>query len=448
MAGQRAGRLTARLAGRRIRIGLGLAVLVLLVSASATSAGAVGGGESEFDDLERVEPPRPCEEDPGVSGDEIKVGAILPTSGPQAASFSAAQDGIEARFAMANETGELGKRQLDLTVEDDAADTARNLTAAQALIEQEEVFGIISVTSAAAGSAKYLEAQEVPVAGWHVGIEAWGENTNMFGWRNSQPSDAGGTFTTRQADFLKELGVTKVAVIGVNLQASAVFAEQVGKAVDKTKGMETVFLTTDLTASDREFTGIVEQIRQSGADGLYTGMDFLQNTALNAALAQAGVELKATVFPGGYDTRTLGIDGIDGVYFGVEFKPFELDPPAFAEYADYMQQADKHYEGQIPYIGWLSADAFIQGLKEAGRSCPTREGFITNLRLLEGYDANGAFLPVDFAEIYGRPFYCVYYVQVVDGAFVPQFDGDPFCATRVINDGKAKKLKPAQLRGG
>ncbi len=157
---------------------------------------------------------------------------------------------------------------------------------------------------------------------------------------------------------------------------------------------------------------------------------------------------KAIIFPGGYDTRVLGLPGIEGAYFGIEFKPFELNSPSYTEYKAAMDKAGKFADGQIPYIGWLAADAFVEGVKAAGVSCPTREAFINNLRLEKDYDANGAFTPVDFSKIFGRPFYCTFYVQVVDGAFVPQFDGEPFCTKGVIENGKLKKLTKAQQAEG
>jgi hypothetical protein len=40
-------------------------------------------------------------------------------------------------------------------------------------------------------------------------------------------------------------------------------------------------------------------------------------------------------------------------------------------------------------------------------------------------------------------FNCVYYVHVENEAFVPQFDGEPFCAEQVIQNNKIKKLVPA-----
>ena len=51
--------------------------------------------------------------------------------------------------------------------------------------------------------------------------------------------------------------------------------------------------------------------------------------------------------------------------------------------------------GFIRHPGLLRADAFVEGIKAAGVGCPTRKAFINNLRLVKGYDAGGAFIPVD-----------------------------------------------------
>jgi branched-chain amino acid transport system substrate-binding protein len=416
------------------------AVLVLVVGGMSTAAAdppaaRPGGGGS-------------CKNDPGVSDSEIKVGAIVPKSGPQATSFSDALNGIQARVDKANAEQETGKRKLTIVDVDDVADNARNLTAAQQLVQQDGVFGVMEVTSAAEGGAKFLNQQGVPVVGWHVGVPAFGKYKNMFGWRNTVPPDPAKTFTSRNADVMQKLGATKIALVGTNQASSAGFIDQIDQALKKTKGMKVAFKTTDLSVSDREFTGVVQRIKDSGADGMYTGMDFLQNTALNSALQQAGIQMKAVIFPGGYDDRTLAIQGMEGVYFGVEFKPFELNPPAFTEYKKWMDTLGKHAEGQIPYNGWLSADTFIRGLKAAGLDCPTRKNFIKNLRKVKDFDGNGAYIPVDFNDIFGRTYYCVYYVQVQNQKFVPQFEGNPFCASRVIDGNKVKKLTPEQQAKG
>jgi ABC-type branched-subunit amino acid transport system substrate-binding protein len=193
---------------------------------------------------------------------------------------------------------------------------------------------------------------------------------------------------------------------------------------------------------------VAQEIKESGADTVFTGMDLNQNAPLNEALQQVGADVKTVVFPGGYDSRAPeAYPGLEGAYFGLEFIPFENNPPAYTTYAEEMQKAGKHFEGQIPYMGWLVADTFIQGLLEAGKSCPTREGFINNLRLVDDWDGHGAFEPVDFSKAFDKIFPCVHYVQVVDGKFVPVDGGEFFCAKNVIRDGKVIKIKQSELNG-
>jgi len=389
-----------------------------------------------------------CKSEPGITPTEIKVGGLYPTSGPSAQSFAAAGDGIQARFAKANAEGELGSRKIVFTPADDAADPARNISAAQQLVEKDGVFGIIEVTNASDASGAYLNKEKIPVTGWHVGNQAWGTYKNMFSFRNSVTTDPEGTYATRIGDLVKSYGGKKVAVIGQSSASSTTFVEQSEKAINSA-GLKVVYKTTALTPADRDFTAVAEKIKESGADSVLTGMDLIQNAALNQALTQANYPLKVVIFPGGYDKRAAGIPGMEGVIFSIEFKPFEENPPAFVDYEKWMKQElpDQPYLGQIPYIGWLSADTFIEGLKAAGLECPTRAAFIKNLRKVKGYDANGAFEPVDFAKVFGNPLLCAFYVQVVDGAFVPQFDGKPFCTKAIVTKGKLKKLTPADIKG-
>jgi len=417
-------------------------VLALTFGGTVFAAGAAGASRPTG-----VAGAGKCTNDTGVSDTEIKVGAIIPTSGPSAVSFAASQDGIKARFAKANAEGELGKRKLVLDVADDAADPARNLTAAQKLVEQDGNFGVIEFSLAADSSGAYLNQQGIPVTGWHVATGAWGKYKNMFGWRNSNAPDPTRVFTTRNADVVKKLGGTKIALIGLNSAPSATFIEQLNTAMKK-GGVKVVYKTNELTPADRDFTGVAQKIKDSGADSVYTGMDFVQNAALNGALVQAGVKPKVIIFPGGYDKRGLAIPGIEGAVFSLEEKPFELNPPSFTEYKKWMQSElpDAHFEGIIPYNGWLSAEAFIEGIKAAGIECPTRKAFIKNLRKEKGYTANGAFDPVDFAKVFGKPILCVYFVQVQNGAFVPLFNSKAVCPKALIVDGKLKPLTPADTK--
>ena len=378
---------------------------------------------AQFDDLEIIEAPDPCENDPGVTDTTITVGGLMPKTGESATSFSRAEDGIRARFELANENDELDGRQLELVVADDVGMPSSNLTAAQRLVEQDDVFGIIEVSAAADGSAQYLFDEGIPVTGWHVGQPIWGEYPNMFSFNGINPENQQ---TTRNAIVLNELGATRIAVVGGGNPSSARFVEGIAETIDADPDLEIVYQTVDVPLGSTEFTGEVQEIIDAGADGLYTGMDFLSNAALNEQLKQAGADDIVTIFPGGYDPLALasGGAGFEDAYFGLEFVPFEISTPGYEAYEAAM--GDRPI-GQVPMTGWLSADIFIQGLEAAGVECPTREAFINNLRLEEHYDADGLLLPIDFSEQFGTQFQCVFYVQVQDGAFVPQFDGEPVC---------------------
>jgi branched-chain amino acid transport system substrate-binding protein len=262
------------------------------------------------------------------------------------------------------------------------------------------------------------------------------------------PPDPENTFTSRAGDVMKQLGAKKIALVGANIGSSAVFIDQTKQAIDKTKGLEVVYDTTDVTPEQQDFTGIADAIRTSGADGVYTGLAGLQANSLSQALKQAGVDLTAIVFPGGYDDRVTGLPGYEGAYLGTEFKPLEVGAPGLTKYTDAMEAAGFEPLRFFAIQGYFAADAYINGIKAAGVGCPTRKAFINNLRLEKGYDADGAFVPVDYAEIFGRPFYCVYYLQIQDQQFVPVNDGEPICATKLFEDGKTKKLSEADQAKG
>jgi branched-chain amino acid transport system substrate-binding protein len=413
-----------------------MAVCSLLVSAcgndessdktsSTTTPAGAPTDQNQFANLQRIPEPNPCVNDPGVTNEQIRIGTIAVETGPQAQSFKPALDGINARIKKANSTGELGPREITLVRTDDAGTVAKNKEVARQLVESDKVFGVIEDSPVSNGSAEYLNQQGIPVAGWHVGLAEWSRYPNMFTYRWGKAADLQKFGTNRNGKLFKELGATKIALVGLNTQASTVFMNQVEQVINATEGLEAVYKTTAVTPNERDFTGIIQRIKDSGADGILTGMDFLQNTALSDKLSAAEVTMKAVVFPGGYSPLVLNLPGVEGAVFGLEFKPLELNTPSGKEFKKYLP--DQNAWSQVAYGGWLSAEMLVQGIKDAGVNCPTRKAFINNLRLEKAYTADGAFDPVNLAESFGKEFPCAYYVKVENKKFVPLFDGKEFC---------------------
>jgi branched-chain amino acid transport system substrate-binding protein len=420
--------------------------VVALASIGLLATGVAGAADSgtQFDNLKPIKAPSPCKNDPGVSDTEIKVGTIGTTSGALAPFYGSIIEGTKARIAKANAEGELGDRKITLVNVDDAGDTSRNVTAAQQLVEEDKVFGIITNTPAGDASGQYLHDQKVPVVGWQLGLPVYGTYPNYFGMQNANTKDIKTDFTSRNADVVKALGGTKLALIGNSIANGVIFTEQVKYAADHTKGLKTVLINHDIPPGTTEMGSIADQIKQSGADSLYLVLDTGGQNALIAALKQAGVKLKPIVIPGGYSPAVLNIPTYDDVYFGIEFKPYEITPewPGLTEYKKWMAStAPSAALSQLTGVGWISANTFIEGLKAAGVSCPTRKAFINNLRLEKGYTGNGFFddLPINFSEVYNKAFTCVHYVHVENKQFVPQFNGKPFCAKQLFKNNKTLK---------
>ena len=434
------------------RLGSIALVLGLALGVFATTGVAFAGGnpDTDFSKLKPIKEPASCKDGQGVTADTIKVGVISPTSGPQATSCTRRARSRASRLASTRPTARVSSATAPSSSSRRTTRATRQTTSRRRSSSSRRRTSSRSSRSRRwpTASSQYLSDEKIPVAGWHNGVKDWGIYPNMFSWRNSQPEDQESNFTSRAGDVMKELGAKKIALVGTNLASSAIFIDQTKQAIGKTKGLEVVFDTTDVTPEQQDFTGIADQIKSSGADGVYTGLAGLQANALSQAIKQAGVDLKAIVFPGGYDDRVVGLPGYEGAYLGIEFKPLEVGSPGLTAYTDAMEAAGFEPQRFFALQGYFGADALVNGIKAAGVGCPTRKAFINNLRLESGYDADGSFVPVDYAEIFGRPFYCVYYVQIQSGSFVPVNDGEPICATKVFEDGKPRKLSKAEQAKG
>jgi ABC-type branched-subunit amino acid transport system substrate-binding protein len=392
---------------------------------SASTAAGATTTTNRFAGLTKKPEPNPCPAIPGVTDTEIKVGVILILSGPQAPSFSGSLEGLQARIDKANETGELGKRKITLDVVDDTGDPTRNGEVSRQLIESDKVYAVIENSAAGTGGYQYLNQQGIPVTGWHIGHPEWNTYPNMFTFRQANDADPE-NYTTRDALVLQKFGASKIALIGGQNESSTRFINQIAASMTAVPGMSVVYKTTDVGPAQDDFTTVVQDIKNSGADGFYTGMDFLQNTKLSQQLDEAGVtNLEARIFPGGYDPRVLALPGIEGASFGLEFFPFESNPKPYADFDKYLKKDVTR--NQISYIGWLNGETFVEGIKQAGVGCPTRENFINNLRLVHDWTAGGAFDAVDLATSFGHGFQCSYFVLVQGGKFVPQFGGEQVC---------------------
>src|SRR5690242_20836695 len=120
--------------------------------------------------------------DTGASDTEIKVGNIMPYSGP-ASAYGTIGRAEAAYFRMINEQGGINGRKIKFISYDDAYSPPKTVEQARKLVEGDEVLLIVSSLGTASNSAiqKYMNAKKVPQIFVATGATKWGDPKN-FPW--------------------------------------------------------------------------------------------------------------------------------------------------------------------------------------------------------------------------------------------------------------------------
>lgn len=404
------------------RAALAIAAVAVAVTAGSSSLVACGSQQASI---------RTTCSEPGVSDHEIRLGLLYSASGDAASLIRPFRAGVDARLGVANAQGGVNDRKVTYEWADDASDTASNLAGARNLVAGRNVFGLLEASTAASGSADYLHRQAVPVVGTSLD-GPWGTDRNMFSYSllvaRGPSISTWGDFVARQGGHTAVLATTQFS------PTSVTFAAELSASL-RAAGIRVV--DTIEVAGPIDAASVGRRIRATGADvlvGAVTGLSFGQ---VIAGARGEGAKLKVILSPTGYDQTILRLFGraFAGVYLFVDFLPFELNTPAHraflaaAEtYAPQVQPPDT----QAALAGWISADMALHGLRVAGR-CPSRQGFITGLRAVRGYTAEGLLpSPVDFGADFGQISRCYTFLQVsADGKrFVP-IQPAPRCGTKL-----------------
>lgn len=105
--------------------------------------------------------------EPGVQDDTIRVGAVLPLSGPLAPVGEDVKATLAASFAEINAQGGIYGRRCELVVEDSRGDPAQTLEATRRLIEQGDVFVMLGNFEPGESTAvsQLIKSKEVPLIG-------------------------------------------------------------------------------------------------------------------------------------------------------------------------------------------------------------------------------------------------------------------------------------------
>jgi branched-chain amino acid transport system substrate-binding protein len=132
--------------------------------------------------------------DPGATDTEIKIGNIMPYSGP-ASSYATIGKTEQAYFNKINAEGGINGRKINFISYDDGYNPAKTVEQARKLVESEEVLLIFNSLGTANNTAiqKYMNARKVPQLFVSTGAAKWNDPKNFpwtMGWQPSYQVEA------------------------------------------------------------------------------------------------------------------------------------------------------------------------------------------------------------------------------------------------------------------
>jgi ABC-type branched-subunit amino acid transport system substrate-binding protein len=312
--------------------------------------------------------------DPGASDTEIKIGNIMPYSGP-ASAYGVIGKADEAYFRMINDEGGINGRKIKFISYDDAYSPPKTVEQARKLVESDEVLLIYQPLGTAGNSAiqKYLNAKKVPQLFVASGATKWGDPKHFPWTMGFQPNyqSEGRIFAEyilehhpearigvlyQNDDFGKDM--LKGLKDGLGEKTSLIVAEANYEIADSTADSQIVKLMTAKTDVFIDLTSprfAAQAIRKAAELG-WKPMHFLSSVAgsIGSVLQPAGLE------------NAKGI--LSTAYTKDPSDPRWKDDPKMIKWNAFMDKylpgANKADQGYI--ASYMAAQTLVEVLRRCG----------------------------------------------------------------------------------
>jgi ABC-type branched-subunit amino acid transport system substrate-binding protein len=330
--------------------------------------------------------------DPGASDTEIRIGNIMPYSGP-ASSYGVIGKTEAAFFNMINAEGGINGRKINFISYDDAYSPPKAIEQARKLVESDEVLLIFQPLGTPSNSAimKYMNAKKVPQLFVASGGTKFGDPRNFPWTMGFQPNyQSEGRIYARY--ILDHFPNSKIAVFwqnddagkdqfkglkdGLGDKANMIIADKSYEVSDPSIDSQIVALHdsgADIFFSWAAPKGSAQAIRKVGELG-WKPKFFLANTATSVAsvLKPAGLEFAKGI--------------ISTNYLKDPTDPTWNNDPAVLKWRAFM---DKYYpDGDKTNFnnlyGYVQSEAMVQVLKQCGDTL-TRENVMKQAANLKNF---------------------------------------------------------------
>ena len=364
----------------------------------------------------------------------ITVGVLTDLTGPAAVLGRTTEEGIKAGVGFARQQG----YDIKYYLADTGSTPSGALTGARALVQQHRVFAVVLLSQLGFAASTYLTQQGIPVVGANGDGPEWLHSRNMFSILGF--GDYARVITTHGHIF-EALGGKVFGGIGYGIEPSSYEVVKSAAESARMAGLRVGYVNTHLPFGTTDLGPVAIAMKNAGVDVVYPGLAQATSFALIKALQQQGVKFKA-VLPAGYGGDLTGggpgaSQVAQGQYFQLGFEPVELNTPATRRFADAVARyAGRRGEPTLSdYLGYLSIDGIVTGLKASGQDQPSRAAFIDKMLTIRNYNGQGLYGGHTFSfALQGRGSVvgadnCSWIVRYVGTTFVPVPKMQPICGT-------------------
>jgi branched-chain amino acid transport system substrate-binding protein len=352
--------------------------------------------------------------DTGATDAEIKVGNIMPYSGP-ASAYGVIGKTEEAYFRKINAEGGINGRKITFITYDDAYSPPKTVEQARKLVESDEVLLIFQSLGTAANSAiqKYMNSKKVPQLFVATGATKWNDPKDFpwtMGWQPNYQME-----TQIYAKYiLKEMPNAKIAVLYQNDDYGKDYLKGLRDGLGA-KAASMIVMEESYEVSEPTIDSHIVKLRATGADvfvNITTPKFAAQAIKKNGEIGwkpvhflnNVSVSIGSVMKPAGFEA-SQGI--ISSNYYKDPTDPQWTNDPAMKAWNEFL---DKYYpeanraDSAVMY-GYIVAQGLVHVLKACGDDL-TRENVMKQAAgikdfepggLLPGIKANTS--PTDFAPL-------------------------------------------------
>lgn len=366
---------------------------VVSSAGGATGASSAGsGGSSTAGSSASGSSCDPAATGPGVTANEILLGATMPLTGSGAAGGIGVKEGQDAYYAMLNKAGGINGHKITLKVLDDAYDPSTAQKQMRQLVENDKILAVSGGegTPNFLGVVPYLKRENVPAIAPYAPSDTLGTmaNPNVF---------------MVAVDYIKEFEILtnyvltkdtpkKLALIGVSGNVGDNAKAGMDKAVAG-KGIDITYVPE--TPGTTDFTPIATSLRDSGAQWVFLILTNADTGGLLKAMSRIGYTPKTAAWSGMSDDSYIKEFGSlsQDMLVALETADLNSKNPLVQKFiTDYTAQAGKA-PTKFNELGWAQAQITAEGLKRSkGLSRPCL------IKALEGISnfQTGIYPPITF----------------------------------------------------